>query len=114
VKEEISIDTVCTCHKIGHATQVGKGVTSPLVDAENALVHICIQIGKIRQPLNCTEAIQLMNNLIEGTNTLKALIEFKPRWNFSEERWACRRAKASCREWGSTANNGINNGYQIS
>jgi hypothetical protein len=79
VKEEVSICTVRSRHRNGHATSAGKGATSPLADAETALVQICIQMGKIRQPLNCTEAIQLMNNLIEGTDTQKALIEFKSR-----------------------------------
>jgi hypothetical protein len=44
---------------------------------EAALVQICIQTGKIRQPLSCTKAIALMNDMIENTNTKQKLIEFR-------------------------------------
>ncbi|KAL3804780.1 hypothetical protein ACHAW5_001887 [Stephanodiscus triporus] len=53
------------------------GAKSPLEEVESALVHICIQMGKIRQPLSCTEAITLMNDMIENTNTKQKLIEFQ-------------------------------------
>jgi hypothetical protein len=39
----------------------------PLQDAELALVEICIQMGKICQPLTCEEAITIMNNMISET-----------------------------------------------
>jgi hypothetical protein len=45
------------------------GAKSPLEEVEVALVEICIQMGKIRQPLSCTEAITLMNDMIENTDT---------------------------------------------
>ena len=54
-----------------------RGSKSPLEQVETALVQICIQMGKIRQPLNCTEAIQLMNNLICNTDTQAKLAEFQ-------------------------------------
>jgi len=52
------------------------GAKSLLEAVEVAFVQICIQIGKIRQPLSCTEAITLMNNMIENTTTKQKLIEF--------------------------------------
>ena len=55
------------------------GAKSPLfeVEAERALVELCIQMGKIRQPLNVTEGIEVMNNLIEGTEVQQDLIAFQ-------------------------------------
>jgi hypothetical protein len=50
------------------------GVKSPLQDAEQALVEICIQLGKICQPLNVTKAIELMNNLVDRTPIQQDLI----------------------------------------
>jgi hypothetical protein len=47
-----------------------------LAAAEVALVAICIQMGKIRQPLNCLEAVKVMNDLIDGSKTQEALISF--------------------------------------
>jgi len=51
--------------------------TSLLEEAEEALVQICIQMGKIRQPLNVTERVALMNNLIDGTPFQEALAKFQ-------------------------------------
>jgi hypothetical protein len=52
------------------------GAKSPLDKVEEAFVQTCIQMGKIRQPLSCTEAIALMNDMIENTKTKQTLIEF--------------------------------------
>ncbi len=40
------------------------GTSAPLYNAELALVEICIQMGKICQPLTCEEAIAIMNDMI--------------------------------------------------
>ena len=53
------------------------GAKSPLADVEKALVEICIQMGKIRHPLNCKEAIELTNNLIKDTDSQKELVKFQ-------------------------------------
>jgi hypothetical protein len=34
-------------------------------------------MGKIRQPLSCSEAVTLMNDMIEKTDTKQKLIEFQ-------------------------------------
>jgi hypothetical protein len=34
-------------------------------------------MGKIRQPLNCTEAIELMNNSMKDTDSQKELLKFQ-------------------------------------
>ncbi len=52
------------------------GAKSPLDKVEEALVQICIQMGKICQPLSCTEAIALINDMIDNTKTKQKLIEF--------------------------------------
>ena len=54
-----------------------RGVTSPLADAEEILVVLCIQMGKIRQPLNVAEGIALVNDMIKGTKMQEALKEFQ-------------------------------------
>jgi hypothetical protein len=46
-----------------------RGVQSPFTAMEVALVAICIQMRKIRQPLNCLEAVKVMNDLIDGPKT---------------------------------------------
>ncbi len=44
---------------------------------EVALVAICIQMGKIMQSFICLEAVKVMNDLIDGTETQEALISFQ-------------------------------------
>jgi len=46
-----------------------------LEEVEVALVETCIEMGKIQQPLSCTEAITLMNDMIKNTNTKQKLIK---------------------------------------
>ena len=48
----------------GNVAPKNRGVTSPLADAEGVLVVSCIQMGKIRQPLNVAEGIALINDMI--------------------------------------------------
>jgi hypothetical protein len=77
VSSEISPGTVRTQARRSLAKSSGHGAKSPLPDAEKALVEICIQMGKIRQPLNCTDAIELMNNSIKDTDLQKELVKFQ-------------------------------------
>jgi hypothetical protein len=49
-------------------------LTEPTKDT---LFETCFQMGKIRQPIDCTEAFELPNNLIEGTEIKGKLIEFQ-------------------------------------
>jgi len=80
VSSEISHSTIRSRSWRGIAKSNGPGAKSPLADAEKALVEICIQMGKIRQPLNCTEAIELLNNLIEDTDSQIELVKFQMQW----------------------------------
>ena len=50
---------------------------SPIAGAEQTLVAICIQMGKIQQPLNVTEGISLMNNIVVGTSYQDELRKFQ-------------------------------------
>jgi hypothetical protein len=52
------------------------GAKSPFEEVEVALIQICIQMGKFCWPLSGTEAIVLMNDMIENTSTKQKLIEF--------------------------------------
>ena len=81
-KKEFGINISISSRNIRNRTHRGlqtahHGAKSPLEEVEVALVEICIQMGKIRQPLSCTEAITLMNDMIENTNTKQKLIEFQ-------------------------------------
>jgi hypothetical protein len=52
-------------------------VSSPIEEAEEALVELCIAMGNIRQPLMATEGLQLMNSLIKDQPVQEKLKEFK-------------------------------------
>ena len=67
IKNRIQRDSLTTHH----------GAKSSLEEVEVALIEICIQMGRIGQPLSCSEAITLMNDMIENTNTKQKLIEFQ-------------------------------------
>jgi hypothetical protein len=71
----IPISTIKNCVYAGALTTHHRA-KSPLDKVEEALVQICIQMGKICQPLSCTEAIALMNDMVENTKTKQKLIEF--------------------------------------
>ncbi len=71
----ISRRTIINCTQRGALT-TNFGAKSLLEEVEVAFVQICIQMVKIRQPLSCTEAITLMNDMIENTSTKQKLIEF--------------------------------------
>ena len=77
VTKEISRQTIKSRIRRGNVENVRRGVRSPLEEAERALVSICIQMGKIRQPLNCNEAIRLMCDLIKGTPDQEVLRQFQ-------------------------------------
>jgi hypothetical protein len=77
VTDDIDVQTFEKRYLRGNLSVSHRGVYSPLAPMEDTLVEICIQMGKIRQPINCTEALQLANNLIEGTEIQEKLIEFQ-------------------------------------
>ena len=53
------------------------GALSPMAAAELPIVGVCIQMGKVRQPVNVTEAIVLANDLIKKTEHQDAVVEFQ-------------------------------------
>ena len=70
-------------------------VQSPLADVELLLVQMCIQMGKIGQPLSVCEAVWAMNGLIEGTMHEEALREYQELHKLGSER-----TRGSCgRNW---------------
>jgi hypothetical protein len=82
----IPISTIKNCFYAGALT-THHGAKSLLDEVGEALVQTCIQMGKIRQPLSCTEAIALMNNMIENTKTKQTLIEFHDSRKFGTYRF---------------------------
>ena len=77
VKDKIPLATVRSRVRRGNLDPSHPGTKSPFEEAEAALVVICVQMGKIRQPLTCTEGMQLMNDLIKGTPIQDTLKEFQ-------------------------------------
>jgi hypothetical protein len=73
----ISTKSIMNCTHRGTLTShLGPGPKSLMEEVELALIEICIQMGKICQPLSCTKAIVLMNCMIENTHTQQKLIDF--------------------------------------
>ena len=61
VQSEIYQSTIRTRVKRGNLAPAHTGALSPIQEAEKALVIICIQMGKIWQPLSCAEGVALYN-----------------------------------------------------
>ena len=61
------------------------GLYSPLCSIKPQLVKILIQMAKIWQCLTPTEAIQLINSLIDGTQVQKDLVEFKKKYSHGKD-----------------------------
>ena len=77
IDQDISPSTIRTRTRPGRQlTPKSRGVMSPVAEVEETLVAICIQMGKIRQPLNVTEGILLMNDLIMNTTYQDRLQDF--------------------------------------
>ena len=77
VKESLPESTIQSRFRQGNHNPKHPGIKSPLAAAEAVLVTISIQMSIIRQPLNVTEGIQCMNDLIKGTDHAEALAEFQ-------------------------------------
>ncbi len=77
VSNKISASTIKSCMYRGSLAPTHQGFSPPLLDAELALVEICIQMGKIRQPLTRDEALAIMNDMISETEMRERLTEFQ-------------------------------------
>ena len=77
VSSDIAIKTIRSRTHRNKLDPKHQGVGSPLEEAEKALVAICNQMGKIRQPVNVREGIALMTDLIKGTTMKEELKEFQ-------------------------------------
>ncbi len=58
VSNKISASMIRSCMDQGNLAPPHPGTSPPLLDAESVLVEICIQMGKIQQPLTLGEAMQ--------------------------------------------------------
>jgi len=67
ISEYISEETIRSRHKQGRLHPTHPGTASPVASAEMALVEICIQMGRIRQPLTGPQGVKVFNDLISGT-----------------------------------------------
>ena len=74
---KISASTIRNRVRSGNLKPDHSGTSSPLQQAELAMVDVCIQMGNIRQPLVAVEAVCVFNDLIKDTPIQKALTEFK-------------------------------------
>ena len=61
-----------------------KGPDSPMQATEPLFVNVCIQDSKMRQPVNVTEDIEVVNSLILYTLWKNKLMEFQKRWKIDE------------------------------
>ena len=61
------------------------GLTSPLISIEPQIVAILIQMAQIRQCLNPSEAVQLINSLIKGTQLQQDLIKWKMKYSHGSD-----------------------------
>ncbi len=71
----------------GNLAPLHPGTSPPLLDAESALVEICIQMGKIRQPLTRGEAIAIMNDMISETEMRERLTGFQKKRTSDSKRY---------------------------
>ena len=77
VREDISEETIRGRIWRGNLAPTHPGTSPPLLEAETALVQICIQMGKMRQPLTRDEAIAIMNDMISKTEMAERLTDFQ-------------------------------------
>ncbi len=61
------------------------GTNSSLEQAEEELVAICIQMGKMQQALSVMEGIELMNSLIAGTYLQNNVARFQVEWKLCQD-----------------------------
>ncbi len=77
VSDNFPMGTICLRVLQGNHGPKHCGTISPLNQAGEELVTICIQMGKIWQLLSVKEGIELMNSLMSGTYFEKMLQSFK-------------------------------------
>ncbi len=77
VSRRICEDTIRRRVLRGSHHPTHRGPKSPISDYEPTVVAMCVQMGHIRQPLNCSEGLMLMQDLIEGTTGQEALVKFQ-------------------------------------
>ena len=77
VSNDIPAATIRTRIKRGSLAPTHPGTSPPLLNVEMTLVEICIQMGKICQPLTCDEAIAIMNDMIRKTEMAESLTQFQ-------------------------------------
>ena len=77
VSDEIPNRTIQNRAQRGSLTPQTRGSAPLLLEAAEALIEICIQMGKICQALNVTEGVALMNDIIDGTCHEAALAKFQ-------------------------------------
>ncbi len=80
ISNRISKKTIHACVYQENYNPKHCGTCSTLAQAEEELLAICIQIGKIWQPLLVMEGIEQMNALISGTNLQNDVARFQIGW----------------------------------
>ena len=87
VSNNISLDTVRSQIKRRSLVPTHQDTSSPLYNAVLALFEICIQLGKICQPLTGEGAIAIMNDMISKTEMSETLTEFQKVHTLCPERY---------------------------
>jgi hypothetical protein len=72
------METVFSINKVGRKLKVRHwGTTSPMVGIEGHLLAAILRQDALLQPVYCAEGLELVNSMIEGTETQVGLINWK-------------------------------------
>ena len=81
-KISISESTIRSRHKRGsHNPETEQGTPSPIAPIEPYLVAMITQLSRMRQPINSTTGLHLMNSMIEGTPIAQMVDNWKLKHN---------------------------------
>ena len=77
IRQRLKKNMVVTARHPGHV--------SPLINIEPQVIKVITQMARLRQCLTPSQAVQLINSMIEGTDAQKKLIAWKKRNSFGSE-----------------------------
>lgn len=83
---DVKISDKCIMMRLRHkkifiANGYGRGLSSPLLPIEPTIVKLITQMATIRQCLNSAQGLQLVNDLIKGTEYEEKLVKFKSKFS---------------------------------
>jgi hypothetical protein len=80
--ETISLSTIRSRVARNQADTIKPGgLESPMAEVEPKLLAVLIQLARMRDPQNCTQALELANSMIAGTETAAKVLEWKKKYS---------------------------------